>query len=119
MFGGEKKADCPLWKSACKEHACRWYIQVHGKNPQSDEIINRWDCAIAWLPVLLIENSQKQHQTGCEINHLRNEVTVSNAQTRNALIDAAYRIGGGGSPSSGGNGNSGSLLLNVDAPRQS
>lgn len=81
------KADCPLWKAPCKEHQCRWYIQVLGKNPNTGEDVNRWDCAISWLPMLLIENSQQQRMTHKELNHLRNEVVVSNAQTRDSLID--------------------------------
>ena len=85
MFG-EKKADCPLWKSACKEHGCRWYIQVQGNNPNTGEQINRWDCAISWLPVLLIENSQQQRQTGAAVESFRNEMVVANAQTRDALV---------------------------------
>lgn len=87
MFNKEK-ADCPLWKAPCKEHACRWWIQVQGKNPQSEELINRWDCAISWLPLLLIENSQQQRATHREINVLRNEVVASNADARNHLIES-------------------------------
>ncbi len=72
------KADCPLWRGPCKEHACRWYIQVLGANPQTGEQMNQWDCAITWMPLLLIENSQQQRQTCGAVESFRNEMVKSN-----------------------------------------
>jgi hypothetical protein len=37
---------------------------LRGKHPQGEEIIDHWGCAIAWMPVLTVENSQMQRQTG-------------------------------------------------------
>ena len=74
MFSGGKKADCPLWKAPCKEHDCRWYINIIGKHPQTGADINQWDCAIALLPMLLIENAMTQRQTAASIQSFRNEV---------------------------------------------
>ena len=82
------KADCPLWKAPCKEHQCRWYIQVQGHNPNTGEQFNKWDCAISWLPILLIENSKMQRETGAAVESFRNEMVVANAQTKNALVEA-------------------------------
>ncbi len=88
------KNDCPLWKAPCKEHACRWYIQVQGMHPQTGEQFNRWDCAISWLPVLLVENSKMQRETGAAVESFRNEMVVANAQTRTELMNqAVQRIG--------------------------
>jgi hypothetical protein len=86
MFSNDKKADCPLWKAPCKEHSCRWYIQVQGANPNTGEQFNKWDCAISWLPLLLIEGAQQSRQTGAAVESFRNEMVVANAQTRNALV---------------------------------
>ncbi len=72
------KADCPLWRAPCKEHACRWYVQIQGANPQTGEQLNQWDCAIAWMPLLLIENSQQQRQTCGAIESFRNEMVKDN-----------------------------------------
>jgi hypothetical protein len=87
MMFNNKKADCPFWKAPCKEHGCRFYVQVQGAHPQTGEQLNRWDCAIAWLPILLIENSQQQRHTGSAVESFRNEVIVANAQRMNALIE--------------------------------
>lgn len=74
MFGGSKKADCPFWRGPCKEHGCRFYIQIQGMDPNTGQSVNKWDCAIAWLPMLLIENSQMQRQTGASTDKVANEI---------------------------------------------
>lgn len=58
----------------CIEHNCMFYTQVQGQNPQTGEMVNEWGCAIAWTPVLLIENSQQMRQAGAGIDKLTNEV---------------------------------------------
>ena len=65
---------CPLIKKKCKEHGCKFYVQVYGKDPQTGLDINGWDCAITWLPTLLIEGSQQTRQAGAAIESFRNEV---------------------------------------------
>jgi|TARA_Y100000034_G_C6854307_1_gene387969 hypothetical protein len=65
---------CPLIKKKCKEHGCKFFMQVIGKNPQTGQEVNQWDCAITWLPTLLIEGSQQTRQAGAAIESFRNEV---------------------------------------------
>ena len=65
---------CPLIKKKCKEHGCKFFMQVIGKNPQTGQEVNQWDCAITWLPMLLIEGSQQTRQAGAAIESFRNEV---------------------------------------------
>ena len=73
-----ERAGCPLWKGPCREHGCDWYIQVQGKNPNNGEQVNKFGCAIAWLPVLLIENSQQQRHTAAAVQDFRNEMVNAN-----------------------------------------
>lgn len=70
---------CPIL-GKCVKHKCPWYIQVMGQHPQTGEQLNKFACAIAWLPTLLIENSQQQRQTGAAVETLRNEVVKSNGE---------------------------------------
>ena len=72
----DKGSICPLHKVDMSKvcHRCPWWTRVVGKNPQSEEMIDRWQCAIAWLPMLLIENSQQQHQTKAAVESFRNSV---------------------------------------------
>ena len=45
---------CPLGHT-CSE--CRWHIRLRGTNPQTGQEVDSEDCAIAWLPTLLVENA--------------------------------------------------------------
>ena len=55
------KNNCPLNKfEPCKELDCNWFIQIRGSNPNTGNEIDHWGCAVAWLPILNIENSQQQ-----------------------------------------------------------
>jgi hypothetical protein len=93
MFGGDKKTDCPLWRAPCKEHGCRWYVQIQGMNPNTGVDESRWDCAIAWLPFLQIETSQQARQAGAstdkvatEIRKFHDGMAAQNAATHRLLI---------------------------------
>ena len=65
---------CPLIRKNCIEHKCKFFTQVIGKNPQTGQEIGTWDCAISWLPMLLIEGSQQGRHTGAAIESFRNEM---------------------------------------------
>ena len=65
---------CPLIQKKCKEHKCKFYIQVMGKDPNTGQDVNEFDCAIAWMPALLIEGSQQTRQAGAAIESFRNEM---------------------------------------------
>ena len=68
-------------KQKCKKHYlnCPKWIRVEGKHPQSEESISEYGCADTWIPILLIENSQMQRQTGAAVESFRNTV-VGKAQ---------------------------------------
>lgn len=64
---------CPLIGEDCRELECSWYTQIRGTNPQTGEEVDEWGCAVTWMPMLLIENSQQQRQTGAAVESFRNE----------------------------------------------
>jgi hypothetical protein len=78
---------CPLMKQdmslVC--HKCPLWVMLRGKDPQSEEMIDRWDCSLALIPVLMIENSQVQRQTGAAVESFRNEMVKANGETLAAL----------------------------------
>ena len=75
----ESKANCPLDNfNPCRQTDCAWFTQLRGNNPNTGEPVDEWGCAIAWIPVLLIENSQQQRQTGAAVESFRNEVIKAN-----------------------------------------
>lgn len=71
------KKKCPQtgFKRACLEHGCEWYIHVLGKHPQTGNPIDHYGCAIAWIPVLIIESSQETRQAAAAVESFRNGVS--------------------------------------------
>jgi len=65
---------CPLMRKDVSKvcHKCHWYQKVYGENPQTGEMTEQYACAIAWMPMLTIENSQQQRQTGAAVESFRN-----------------------------------------------
>lgn len=80
---------CPLLKKDCVGLQCSWFTQVRGTNPQSGQEVDEWACAIAWMPMLMIENSQQQRQTGAAVESFRNEMSTSSQQTLQAMLRAS------------------------------
>ena len=85
------KEFCPLIKKKCVEHDCKFYIQVMGKHPQTGQDVNNFDCAISWLPVLLIEGSQQTRHTGAAIESFRNEMVNIQSDFAEVAIDQESR----------------------------
>ena len=78
---------CPLIQKKCKEHKCKFYTQIMGKNPNTGEDVNHFDCAVTWLPMLLIEGSQQTRQSGAAIESFRNEMVKMNENSLNLLAE--------------------------------
>lgn len=76
---------CPLIKKDCIQLQCSWFTQLRGTNPNTGEPVDNWGCAVTWLPMLLIENSQQQRQTGAAVESFRNEMSKNNDNFQNSL----------------------------------
>jgi hypothetical protein len=86
----EVKTNCPLNNfDPCKQFDCAWFIQIRGKNPNTGEDVDEWGCAQAWLPVLMIENSQQQRSTSAAVESFRNEMVKSNETSQRVLLATA------------------------------
>lgn len=83
----EVKPNCPLNNfNPCKELECAWFMSIRGKNPNTGEDVDEWGCAMAWLPILTIENSQQQRQTGAAVESFRNEMVKANEMSQQVLL---------------------------------
>jgi hypothetical protein len=98
----EKNMLCPMRGSECIEDGaivdgvlcgCRFWITVIGKDPTTGADVNKADCSFAWTPILLIENSQMQRQTGAAVESFRNEMVASNEISQKVLLAAAQSQG--------------------------
>ena len=83
----EPKNQCPLNNfEPCKELECAWFLKIRGTNPNTGQDVDDWGCSIAWLPILLIENSQQQRQTGAAVESFRNEMVKANENSQQVLL---------------------------------
>ena len=83
----EPKANCPLdGFKPCRQLECAWFMKIRGNNPNTGEEIDDYGCSIAWLPVLMIENSQQQRSTGAAVESFRNEMVKSNETSQHVLM---------------------------------
>jgi hypothetical protein len=82
---------CPLHKKDVSEvcHTCPWWTRMVGKNPQSEEIVDNWHCAIAILPLLLVENAMVGRQTGAAVETMRNDVVAGVTDTISVSLQMA------------------------------
>lgn len=63
-------------------------MQIRGANPNTGAEIDEWGCSVAWLPVLMIENSQQQRSTGAAVESFRNEMVKANEVGQRVLMEA-------------------------------
>jgi hypothetical protein len=79
---------CPFLRAECAGATCRLWTHVRGLNPQTGQEIDKFGCAVEFLPMLLIENSAQQRSTGAAVESFRNEMVRGNDATLRALLQA-------------------------------
>ena len=90
----ETKVFCPMG-AECESikdgviQKCMWHVKIVGKDPQTGEAEDKWSCAMAWLPVLMIENSRQQLSTATAVESFRNEMVKANEASQQVLLTAA------------------------------
>lgn len=83
----QHKNNCPLnGFNPCKELECAWFIQVRGHNPNTGEEVDEYACSMAWMPLMMIENSQQQRQTASAVESFRNEMVKANQTSHQVLL---------------------------------
>lgn len=91
----QKGMNCPTlgkdMSTVC--HKCPLWIKIAGKHPQSEDILESWDCSWALLPIMLIENAQMQRHTGAAVESFRNETLNSNERTMQVMARAVQVAG--------------------------
>lgn len=83
---------CPLIGKDCIGLECSWYTQIRGQNPNTGEPVDEWGCAVTWMPMLLIENSQQQRSTSSGVESFRNEMVKANSTNIDVLSAAAQML---------------------------
>jgi hypothetical protein len=86
----ESKANCPLdGFKPCRQLECAWFIKIAGTNPNTGKEVEEWGCSMAWMPMLMIENSQQQRSTSAAVESFRNEMVKNNEVGQRVLLAAA------------------------------
>ena len=72
--------DCPAWRKSMSKvcHKCPLWKQVRGKHPQTGADVDAWDCAVSFLPMLLIENAMVARSTTATLDKFREETRQTN-----------------------------------------
>lgn len=68
---------------------CRMWTAIKGKDPQSETVIDFFDCAHAWVPVVTLEASQMVRQNTATLQEFRNESQEALNKLGNGLKSAA------------------------------
>ena len=79
----DQSKSCPLGHTCS---SCHWLVRMRGVDPTSGQEIDDDKCAIAWLPILLVENSQQQRSTSHAVESFRNEMVNSNEVIAQVMI---------------------------------
>ena len=78
-----------MLRKPCIKQDCMWWIHLRGTHPQTGEPMDQSECTMVMLPLLTIENSQQQRQTGAAVESFRNEMVKANESSVMALEAAA------------------------------
>ena len=80
---------CPLIKKACWGDECMFWTRLLGNHPQTGAAVEEWGCAIAFLPVLLIENAKETRGNAAAVESFRNEMSDAATQFRHLAVASA------------------------------
>lgn len=71
---------------------CRLWTAVKGKDPQGENVIDFFDCAWAWMPVVGLEQSQMTRHNTATVQEFRNETQKNMSALSGAMKQAAIAL---------------------------
>jgi len=87
MNGLKVELSCPLGHK-CETAVgntiprCPWFTKLSGQHPTTGEQLDEHGCAMAWLPVLLVENARVSRGTSAAVESFRNEMVAANVNSQ-------------------------------------
>jgi hypothetical protein len=85
----EQGTYCPLLKKECIGLKCSWFTRIQGYDTNTGKDVDEYQCAVTLLPMLLVENSGQQRQTGAAVESFRNEMVKANENSIKMLAQSA------------------------------
>lgn len=103
---GEEHLVCPLHKETMDKvcHKCPLWVQLRGVNPNTGAEVDHWNCSLAALPMLLIENANQSRQNGAATESFRNEMVKLHSTSTELLARSLPHNGNGIWPAAISNG---------------
>lgn len=86
---GPEDVNCPFWQKAMSDccHKCPLWTQLRGQNPQTGkELADEWGCALAFLPMLLIESTRAGSRAAASADKVAAEVAYMHDSVKQANI---------------------------------
>jgi hypothetical protein len=97
LMGGKCIEDGVVDKESGDIHACRFWVTVHGKNPnRPDEDMESHDCSFAISPLIEINTANEVRKLSAEIAELRKEEAGIGKQITGSILmalDAQGKLG--------------------------
>lgn len=94
----DKNVKCPAtgFAKSCREIVadcdCPKFVKISGVNPNDGQPVDKFGCVDSFLPMLLIENSQQQRQTGAAVESFRNEMVKANQNTLALMVQQPKQL---------------------------
>ncbi len=93
---GPKGKTCPMHRKSMRDvcETCPLWTKLVGQDPQSGKQVNQWNCSLAWLPMLLIENSKETRSAGSAIEDMRNKIVERQDRVASQFAQNVARLNG-------------------------
>ena len=94
----DKNIRCPAtgFSKSCREivadYDCPKFVKISGVNPNDGQPVDKFGCVDSFMHMLLIENSQMQHQTGAAVESFRNEMVKANENSLRMLAASSQLL---------------------------
>lgn len=80
---------CPFVMGKCVRHQCALFTKVVGTDPQTNTPVEKFGCALSWLPILMVENSNMQRHTSASVDKVATEVAKFHATSIGCMNETA------------------------------
>lgn len=80
-----KKCHHTAFKKPCIERDCPKWVKLRGTNPQTGVDVDEEACADTWMPILLVEVSQKLVRLDATMESARNQAAADGVTVAKAL----------------------------------
>lgn len=83
---------CPfIGKKPCLEHDCMLYTNISWINPQTGLGEDKYACALALIPIMLVENARKTGGVQAAVETARNDICTRQDTFNQLAIEARER----------------------------